>query len=70
MTKTQVKQDFSHARYLMRLVTQMMSDKTITDYSEPSEFGQVVNELIACASSITIWQEEQLEKQQLRNGAK
>ena len=61
-TKTQVRRDFAHARYLMRLVSKMMSDKTITDYSNDTEFGQIVNELVACASSITVWQEEQLAK--------
>lgn len=62
-TKSDVRTDFAHARYLMRVVSKMMSDKTITDYTNDSEFGQCVNELIACASSITLWQDEQIKKQ-------
>ena len=62
MTKTQVRSDFAHARYLMSVLNKMMSDKTITDYTNDTDFGQCVNELVACASSIQIWQEEQIQK--------
>lgn len=69
MTKSQVRSDFAYARKLMSDLSKMMSDKTITDFTNDSDFGQTVNELVASASSITIWQEEQIEKQ-LQKGNK
>ena len=58
-TKTQVRSDFSHARYLMQVADKMMSDKSITDFSESSDFGQVALELTASVSTLLQWLEEQ-----------
>ena len=58
-TKSQVRSNFSHARYLMTLADKMMKDKTITDFSEPSDFGQIANELVACVSTLQVWLDEQ-----------
>jgi hypothetical protein len=61
-TKTQVRSDFSHARYLMQVADKMLSDKSITDFSESSEFGQVALELTASVSTLLQWLQEQEEK--------
>jgi hypothetical protein len=61
-TKTQVRSDFSHARYLMQVADKMMSDKSITDFSESSDFGQVALELTASVSTLLQWLQEQEEK--------
>lgn len=61
-TKTEVRKDFSHARYLMQVADKMMSDKTITDFSESSDFGQVALELVASVSTLLQWLQEQEDK--------
>jgi hypothetical protein len=61
-TKTEVRKDFSHARYLMQVADKMLSDKSITDFSESSEFGQVALELTASVSTLLQWLQEQEEK--------
>jgi hypothetical protein len=61
-TKTQVRSDFSYARTLMQTADKMLSDKTITDFSESSEFGQVALELTASVSTLLQWLQEQNEK--------
>jgi hypothetical protein len=61
-TKTEVRKDFSHARYLMQIADKMMSDKSITDFSESSDFGQVALELVASVSTLLQWLQEQEDK--------
>jgi len=61
-TKTDVRQNFSHARFLMQTADKMLSDKTITDFSESSDFGQVALELVASVSTLLQWLQEQEEK--------
>lgn len=61
-TKTDVRQNFSHARFLMQTADKMLSDKTITDFSESSEFGQIALELTASVSTLLQWLQEQEEK--------
>lgn len=61
-TKTQVRNDFSYARTLMQTADKMLSDKTITDFSESSDFGQVALELVASVSTLLQWLQEQEEK--------
>ena len=61
-TKTDVRTNFSHARFLMQTADKMLSDKSITDFSESSEFGQVALELTASVSTLLQWLQEQEEK--------
>lgn len=61
-TKTQVRNDFSYARTLMQTADKMLSDKTITDFSESSEFGQIALELTASVSTLLQWLQEQEDK--------
>ena len=61
-TKTEVRKDFSHARYLLQVADKMMSDKSITDFSESSDFGQVALELVASVSTLLQWLQEQEDK--------
>jgi hypothetical protein len=58
-TKAQVRSDFSHARFLMQTADKMLTDKTITDFSESSEFGQIALELTASVSTLLQWLQEQ-----------
>ncbi|NDE72170.1 MAG: hypothetical protein EB054_05680 [Actinobacteria bacterium] len=58
-TKARVRADFAHARNLMRIADKMLSDKTITDFSESSEFGQVALELTASVSTLLQYLSEQ-----------
>ena len=58
-TKADVRSNFSHARFLMQTADKMMTDKTITDFSESSEFGQVALELSASVSTLLQWLQEQ-----------
>jgi hypothetical protein len=51
-TKSQVRSDFSYARFLMQQADKMLKDKTITDFSEASEIGQIANELIASVGTL------------------
>jgi hypothetical protein len=43
----------------MQTADKMMTDKTITDFSESSEFGQVALELSASVSTLLQWLQEQ-----------
>ena len=61
-TKSEVRKDFTYARHLMQLADKMMSDKTITDFSESSEFGQIALELTASVSTLLQWLQEQEDK--------
>jgi hypothetical protein len=58
-TKANVRKDFAHARYLMKIASEMMSSKEITDYSESSDFGQIANELVASVNTLQVWLDEQ-----------
>jgi hypothetical protein len=46
----------------MQTADKMLSDKTITDFSESSDFGQVALELTASVSTLLQWLQEQEEK--------
>lgn len=48
-TKTNVRNDFKHARYLMNAIDSMITGNDLhgEDYEESSEFGQAINELVA-----------------------
>lgn len=61
-TKSEVRKDFTYARYLMQIADKMMSDKSITDFSESSEFGQIALELTASVSTLLQWLQEQEDK--------
>jgi hypothetical protein len=61
-TKTDVRKNFSYARHLMQIADKMLSDKTITDFSESSEFGQIALELTASVSTLLQWLDEQEQK--------
>jgi hypothetical protein len=61
-TKTDVRKNFSYARHLMQIADKMLSDKTITDFSESSELGQIALELTASVSTLLQWLDEQEQK--------
>jgi hypothetical protein len=61
-TKAQVRNDFTYARLMMSKANDIMKDKTITDFSESSEAGQVALELVASVSTFMQWLEEQQDK--------
>jgi len=46
----------------MQIADKMLSDKTITDFSESSEFGQIALELTASVSTLLQWLDEQEQK--------
>lgn len=46
----------------MSKANDIMKDKTITDFSESSEAGQVALELVASVSTFMQWLEEQANK--------
>ena len=50
ITKAQVRSDFKYIRFLMQEAEKVMKDKSITDFSESSQAGQMALELIASAS--------------------
>jgi len=55
-TKTQVRSDFKHARYLMRVAEQVMTAQT--PYN--AEYQQMIaNELMASVATFTQWVEDQ-----------
>jgi hypothetical protein len=58
-TKSEVRKDFTYARHLMQMADKMMSDKSITDFSESSELGQIALELTASVSTLLQWLQEQ-----------
>ena len=62
ITKSNVRKDFSYSRLMMTKMDKMMKDKTITDFSESSEIGQVALELIASASTVLAWLEQESSK--------
>jgi hypothetical protein len=61
-TKAQVRSDFAYARLMMSKANDIMKDKTITDFSESSEAGQVALELVASVSTFMQWLDEQTSK--------
>lgn len=61
-TKSQVRSDFKYVRFLMQKADEVMKDKSITDFSESSDAGQLALELIASASTFKQWLDEQDEK--------
>lgn len=58
----QIADNFKHARTLMKDVERMMRDDTISDYSNDTDFGQTINELVGCVSMVYEWQHERVEK--------
>ena len=46
----------------MQIADKMLSDKTITDFSESSELGQIALELTASVSTLLQWLDEQEQK--------
>jgi hypothetical protein len=58
----QIADNFKHARALMKDVERMMKDDTISDYSNDTDFGQTINELVGCVSMVYEWQHERVEK--------
>jgi hypothetical protein len=61
-TKADVRNNFKYARQLMTEANKMMKDKTITDFTNDSDFGQLANELTASVSILQCWLDEQIEK--------
>lgn len=59
LTKGQVRDGFKYSKQLMVEASKMMKDKSITDFSNDSEIGQLANELIGCASIFQMWLDEQ-----------
>lgn len=57
--------DFRYARKLMREVERMMRDDTISDYSNDTDFGQTINELVGSVSNVYNYQHERLKSDQL-----
>jgi hypothetical protein len=57
-----IKSCFRDARYLMREVERMMKDDTIADWSNDTDFGQAINELVGSVSMIYEWQRERVER--------
>ena len=59
-TKTNVRNDFKHARYLMNAIDSMLTGNDLhgEDYEESEEFGQAINELIACAGTALAYRME------------
>lgn len=56
--KKDVRNNFSHARYLMQVVNQMITGDELEDYTEGGEFGQIVNELVASVSTVLAYRME------------
>lgn len=54
----QISKDFKYARMLMKEVERMMKDDTISDWSNDTEFGQTINELVGCVSMVYEFQRE------------
>ena len=62
-TKSDVRSNFKHARYLMQEANRIMKNsKSIDDFSNDSDAGQICNELVACAATFQIWLDEQQER--------
>jgi hypothetical protein len=61
-SKEQVRKDFSYARMLMRKADEIMKDKSIVDFAESSEAGQIANELVASVATFSQWVSDQYEK--------
>lgn len=57
----EIADNFKYARTLMKDVERMMKDDTIADYSNNTEFGQTINELVGCVSMVYEWQRERVE---------
>jgi len=60
-TKSEVRSDFAYARKLMQRANELLKDKTITDFSESSEIGQIANELVASVSTFQQYLDEKRE---------
>lgn len=58
----EIARHFKYARQLMKDVERMMKDDTIADYSNDTEFGQTINELVGSVSMVYEWQRERVEK--------
>lgn len=52
--------NFRYARGLMKEIERMMKDDTISDYSNDTEFGQTINELVGCVSMVYEFQHERV----------
>lgn len=62
-TKSDVRSNFSHARYLMQEANKIMKNsKDITDFSNDSDAGQLCNELVASVAVFQMWLDEQQEQ--------
>lgn len=56
MTKSQVRSNFKHARFLMQEAEKIMKNsKNIENWQESSEAGQIALELVACVASFEEW---------------
>ncbi len=59
MNKGQVRSDFKYARLMMQKAEAIMKNsKSISDWSESGEAGQIALELSASASAFAQWVEE------------
>lgn len=58
---SEIADNFKYARTLMKDVERMMKDDTIADYSNDTDFGQTINELVGCVSMVYEWQRERVE---------
>jgi hypothetical protein len=61
-TKSEVKNDFAYARFLMREIEKALKNsKEITDFSESSELGQMGLELMATTGTFLQFLQEREE---------
>lgn len=68
--KSAVRRSFKYARELMQDADKMMKDKTITDFTNDSDFGQLANELIANVTVLQCWLDEMIESQKVWRAVK
>lgn len=62
VTKADIRSHFKYARILMTDANKMMKDKSITDFTNDSDFGQLANELGASVGMLQVWLDEQIQK--------
>lgn len=60
LTQARLKKDFVYIRHLIRLLEKelKLGEADNYDWSESGDFGQLANELVACATSAVQYQEE------------
>lgn len=62
-SKGDVRRNFSYARNLMQEASRIMKNsKSIDDFSNDSDAGQLCNELVASVAIFQMWLDEQQEK--------